>query len=198
MPPCSRCYQSIMALDRLKFVCPACSFIQYQHAPLRNFDPTATTWWEYEYNGRLSDIQPAEMNYLMDEAEAYLPIGTYYEIRFKVPAKYGMVKYLYWLYEPVMANYLGILPSPIQVLGGIGDYIVGGFFAHMSRPPSLMQGMAALNGCDFPPPAPRADKGDCQCSHSHYDHIGFRGHLEGEARLRTSCRIVHCGCANYT
>ena len=38
---------------------------------------------------------------------------------------------------------------------------------------------------------------NCKCSHCYYDHIGFRGHLEGEARLRTSCRIVSCGCDAY-
>jgi len=41
------------------------------------------------------------------------------------------------------------------------------------------------------------DWSDCRCGHSWYDHIGFRNHLEGEARLRTSCRIAFCRCAGY-
>lgn len=61
---------------------------------------------------------------------------------------------------------------------------------------------------DFPPPtAPEGigtgvcignSETDCErCGGSWYDHIGFRGHLEGEARLRTSCRIAHCRCEAY-
>ena len=38
---------------------------------------------------------------------------------------------------------------------------------------------------------------DCHCGHCHYDHVGFRAHLEGVACLRTSCRIAYCNCEAY-
>lgn len=44
-----------------------------------------------------------------------------------------------------------------------------------------------------------SEEPDCVwCGGSWYDHIGFRAHLEGEARLRTSCRIAWCRCPAYT
>lgn len=48
---------------------------------------------------------------------------------------------------------------------------------------------------ETPPAATLPD--DCKCKHCHYDHIGFRDHLEGTARLRTSCRIAYCRCEGY-
>lgn len=42
-----------------------------------------------------------------------------------------------------------------------------------------------------------ATEADCHCGHSHYDHVGWRAHLEGESRRRTNCRIVRCGCGGY-
>lgn len=51
----------------------------------------------------------------------------------------------------------------------------------------------AVSGLD-----PLTQQPDCKdCGGSWYDHIGFRGHLEGEAQSRTSCRIAHCRCLEY-
>lgn len=36
---------------------------------------------------------------------------------------------------------------------------------------------------------------DCNCGHSHYDHIGWR---EGSTDKRDNCRVIQCGCVCYT
>ena len=40
-----------------------------------------------------------------------------------------------------------------------------------------------------------SEEADCHCSHSWYDHIGWR---EGSSDKRVSCRIIGCGCECYT
>lgn len=187
VPSCNSCGLD-MLLHGLTWKCYACLTFQAQHCPRTIFDSTAEFGYAYKYNGKYDAIGQDDFAHLITEANKIIPQGYYFEIRGKIPANYGREKSLAWYYHP---NFM--LPTTIKHAGrcdppltdtNAGCYILGGFITGQ-----LECGAGIVIG--------EVESNCVACGGSWYDHIGFRAHLEGEARLRTSCRIAYCRCPGY-
>ena len=68
------------------------------------------------------------IKFLGDQARKVLPLGTYYDIRMKIP-DHNLGNYIAWYHAPYMKQRLGTLRKPEIDISGGHIFIIGGYLA---------------------------------------------------------------------